>query len=65
MPVKSGENDELKQYIHDEQKRLNNPPDWISNRQACHRNGKKTYQFDPDLACAKTMVNCIKYNHLK
>ena len=48
MPVKS-EKDGVEQYIHDEQKRLNNPPVCLVTAETDHLNGKKTYQFDPHL----------------
>jgi adenine-specific DNA-methyltransferase len=48
MPVKS-EKDEVKQYVHDGQKRINNPPVGLVTAETDHLNGKKTYSFDPHL----------------
>ena len=48
MPLKS-EKDEVKQYVHDRQKRINNPPVGLVTAETDHLNGKKTYQFDPHL----------------
>ena len=48
MPVKS-EKDEVKQYVHDDQKRVNNPPVGLVTAETDHLNGKKTYSFDPHL----------------
>ena len=48
MPIKS-EKDEVKQYVHDGQKRVNNPPVGLVTAETDHLNGKKTYQFDPHL----------------
>ncbi len=44
-----GKQDGVKQYIHDEQKRVNNPPVGLVTAETDHLNGKKTYQFDPHL----------------
>jgi adenine-specific DNA-methyltransferase len=41
--------DKVKQYIHEEQKRLNNPPVGLVTAETDKINGKKTYQFDPHL----------------
>ena len=41
--------DKVKQYIHEEQKRLNNPPVGLVTAETDQLNGKKTYQFDPHL----------------
>src|SRR4030043_11357 len=41
--------DKVKQYIHDEQKRINNPPVGLVTAQTDHLNGKRTYEFDPHL----------------
>src|SRR2546425_10081401 len=41
--------EEVRQYTHDEQKRLNNPPVGLVTADTDHLNGKKTYQFDPHL----------------
>ena len=41
--------DKVKQYIHEEQKRLNNPPVGLVTAETDQINGKKTYQFDPHL----------------
>lgn len=43
------EQGDVKQYIHDEQKRVNNPPVGLVTAETDHMNGKKTYQFDPHL----------------
>jgi adenine-specific DNA-methyltransferase len=48
MPIKS-DKDDVEQYIHDEQKRLNNPPVGLVTAETDHVNGKKTYHFDPHL----------------
>jgi adenine-specific DNA-methyltransferase len=48
MPVKS-EKDEVKQYVHDGHKRVNNPPVGSVTAETDHLNGKKTYSFDPHL----------------
>ncbi len=48
MPGKS-EKDSVEQYVHDEQKRLNNPPVGLVTAQTDQINGKKTYKFDPHL----------------
>ena len=47
MPTKKDE--EVKQYIHDEAKRANNPPVGLVTAETDHLNGKKTYQFDPHI----------------
>jgi adenine-specific DNA-methyltransferase len=44
-----GKQDGVKQYIHEEQKRVNNPPVGLVTAETDHLNGKKTYQFDPHL----------------
>lgn len=41
--------DKVKQYIHDEQKRINNPPVGLVTAQTDRLNGKRTYGFDPHL----------------
>lgn len=41
--------DKVKQYIHEEQKRLNNPPVGLVTAETDKLNGKNTYQFDPHL----------------
>jgi len=41
--------DKVKQYIHEEQKRLNNPPVGLVTAETDRLNGKKSYQFDPHL----------------
>jgi len=46
MPKKA-EKDEVKQYLHDEQKRLNNPPVGLVTAETDRLNGKITYEFDP------------------
>jgi adenine-specific DNA-methyltransferase len=43
----NSEYDRVKQYTHDEQKRLNNPPVGLVTAETDRLNGKKTYQFDP------------------
>ena len=48
MPSKS-EGDGVKQYVHDEQKRVNNPPVGLVTAETDRLNGRKTYQFDPHL----------------
>jgi len=48
MPKKA-EKDEVKQYVHDEQKRLNNPPVGLVTAETDRLNGKITYEFDPHL----------------
>ena len=47
MPIKPEE--EVKQYIHEEQKRANNPPVGLVSAENDPLNRKKTYQFDPHL----------------
>ncbi len=49
MAAKKKKQGQLKQYIHDEQKRANNPPVGLVTAETDHLNGKKTYQFDPHL----------------
>jgi adenine-specific DNA-methyltransferase len=46
MPKKA-EKDEVKQYVHDEQKRVNNPPVGLVTAETDRLNGKITYEFDP------------------
>src|SRR2546428_11838350 len=48
MPSKL-ERREVKQYIFENQRRLNNPPVGLVTADTDHLNGKKTYQFDPHL----------------
>jgi adenine-specific DNA-methyltransferase len=48
MPKKA-EKDEVKQYVHDAQKRLNNPPVGLVTAETDRLNGKITYEFDPHL----------------
>jgi adenine-specific DNA-methyltransferase len=48
MPQKK-EKDEVKQYVHDEQKRLNNPPVGLVTAETDRLNGKIAYEFDPHL----------------
>jgi adenine-specific DNA-methyltransferase len=43
------EQDSVKQYIHDEAKRANNPPVGLVTAETDHLNGKKTYRFDPHI----------------
>lgn len=47
--AKKMERNGVKQYIHDGQKRLNNPPVGLVTAETDVLNGKKTYQFDPHL----------------
>jgi adenine-specific DNA-methyltransferase len=39
----------VKQYTHDEQKRVNNHPVGLVTAETDHLNGKKTYHSDPHL----------------
>lgn len=48
MPKKAEKN-EVKQYVHDEQKRLNNPPVGLVTAETDRLDGKRTYAFDPHL----------------
>jgi len=48
MPKKT-KKDEVRQYTHDEQKRLNNPPVGLVTAETDRLNGKITYEFDPHL----------------
>ena len=41
--------EDVRQYIHDEQKRLNNPPVGLVTAETDHLNGRKAYQFDSHL----------------
>jgi adenine-specific DNA-methyltransferase len=41
--------EEVRQYTHDEQKRLNNPPVGLVTAETDHLNGKKAYKFDPHI----------------
>ena len=47
--AKKSERNGVKQYIHDSQKRLNNPPVGLVTAETDVLNGKKTYAFDPHL----------------
>jgi adenine-specific DNA-methyltransferase len=47
--VAKSEKDEVKQYVHADQKRVNNPPVGLVTAETDHMNGKKTYSFDPHL----------------
>ena len=47
MPIKPEE--EVKQYIHEEQKRANNPPVGLVSAENDPQNKKKTYLFDPHI----------------
>ncbi len=50
MPGKKSTNqDGVRQYTHEEQKRVNNPPVGLVTAETDHLNGKKAYQFDPHL----------------
>jgi adenine-specific DNA-methyltransferase len=46
---KKAEKDEVKQYVHDEQKRLNNPPVGLVTAETDRLDGKITYEFDQHL----------------
>jgi adenine-specific DNA-methyltransferase len=46
---KSTSQDEVKQYTHEDKKRVNNPPVGLVTAETDHLNGKKTYHFDPHL----------------
>lgn len=46
---KSAKENGVKQYIHDDKKRVNNPPVGLVTAETDHLNGKKTYKFDPHL----------------
>ncbi len=46
---KSTNQDEVRQYTHEDKKRVNNPPVGLVTAETDHLNGKKTYQFDPHL----------------
>ena len=48
MPRRA-DKDEVTQYVHDEQKRLNNPPIGLVTAETDKPNGKITYEFDPHL----------------
>lgn len=48
MPHKS-KHEEIEQYIHDDEKRLNNPPIGLVTAKTDHMNGNKSYEFDPHL----------------
>ncbi len=41
--------DEIKQYIHEDKQRVNNPPVGLVSAETDKLNGKKTYKFDPHL----------------
>jgi adenine-specific DNA-methyltransferase len=41
--------EEIKQYIHNEQKRLNNPQVGLVTAETDRMNGKKAYRYDPNL----------------
>jgi adenine-specific DNA-methyltransferase len=45
----STDQDGVKQYTHEDKKRVNNPPVGLVTAETDHLNGKKTYQFDPHL----------------
>ncbi len=50
MPkTQSNNQDGVKQYIHEDKKRVNNPPVGLVTAETDHLNGKKTYLFDPHL----------------
>lgn len=46
---KSTNSEEVKQYTHEDKKRVNNPPVGLVTAETDHLDGKKTYQFDPHL----------------
>ncbi len=48
MPSKKEQNG-IKQYVHGDQKRVNNPPVGLVTAETDRLNGKKTYRFDPHL----------------
>lgn len=48
MPSKKEQNG-IKQYVHGDQKRVNNPPVGLVTAETDRLNGKKTYGFDPHL----------------
>src|SRR5260370_33375181 len=48
MDARSKEN-AIKQYVHRERKRLNNPPVGLVTAATDHLDGKKTYHFDPHI----------------
>ena len=48
MPIKPAEN-EVKQYIHEDKKRINNPPIGLVRVETDDSSVKKIYQFDPNL----------------
>jgi len=47
--IKPSIENEVKQYIHDDKKRSNNPPVGLVTSETDRMNGKKTYKFDPHL----------------
>jgi adenine-specific DNA-methyltransferase len=47
--VRKAEKNGVKQYVYDEQKRLNNPPVGLVTAETDRLNGKRTYEFDPHL----------------
>ncbi len=47
-PIKTEEN-EVKQYIHEDKKRTNNPPIGLVKAETDSASGKKVYKFDPHL----------------
>jgi adenine-specific DNA-methyltransferase len=47
--VRKGEQDGIKQYVHDDQKRVNNPPVGLVTAETDRLDGKRKYQFDPHL----------------
>ena len=47
--VRTVKRDDVKQYIHDDQKRVNNPPVGLVTAETDKLNGKVTYHFDPHL----------------
>lgn len=48
MPQRS-KREEIKQYIHNEEKRLNNPQVGLVTAETDRMNGKKAYKYDPNL----------------
>lgn len=47
--TQSTNQDEVKQYTHEDKKRVNNPPVGLVTAETDHLDGTKTYQFDPHL----------------
>jgi len=47
--VKGSEQNGIKQYVHDDQKRVNNPPVGLVTAETDRLDGKRKYHFDPHL----------------